>query len=99
MKIVTEEFEELFKNYSFDMQDEESYMYEADPVVILKLYDPSSSQAWYVTRYNRDGKIAWGYITGSIEDNFAHFSVAELEEVYEYIEIEIVNKRLSECLK
>ncbi len=91
-------FEELFKDYPQYPQNEEEDQHEADPFVKVKLFDSCSSKAWYVTRYNPAEKIAYGYITGSIEDDFAHFSVTELEEVYD-IQMKFVKKRLSECLK
>ena len=92
-------FEEIFKDYPLSAQNEEDYLHEKDPIVVVKLYDPSSSVTWYVTRYNPAEKIAYGFITGSIKDFFAHFSVTELEEVYNGLEMKFMKKRLSECLK
>ena len=81
------------------IQSNDDYLYETDPIVVVKLYDRSSSVTWYLTRYNQEDKIAYGYISGSVENLFAHFSLAELEEVFAGLEMKIVNKRLSECLK
>jgi len=98
MKLITKEFIESFKAYPFHPYNDD-YLREKDPMVVVKLHDPSESVSWYLTRYNQEDKTAYGFITGSTEDHFAYFSLAELEEDNVSIEMEIVNKRLSECLK
>ncbi len=42
MKIITEEFEELFADYPLYSQEHES-----DPKVIAKLFDPCGSASWF----------------------------------------------------
>jgi|APSaa5957512622_1039677.scaffolds.fasta_scaffold138463_2 hypothetical protein len=94
-KSIADEFIKLFEEYSYQPFNG-AYLREKDPMVVVKLYDPIDSVSWYLTRYNQEDKIAYGYIT--TEDHFAHFSISELEEDNENIEMEIVKKRLSECL-
>ncbi len=44
MKIVTPEFEALFKDYPLYSQEEAE-----DPLVIAKLFDPTGSATWLLT--------------------------------------------------
>jgi hypothetical protein len=46
MKIVTEEFEALFKDYPLYSQEEAE-----DPLVIAKLFDPCGNATWFLTEY------------------------------------------------
>ena len=97
-KSLTDKFIKLFEEYSYQPFND-VYLREKDPMVVVKLYDPVDSVSWYLTRYNHEDKIAYGYITGTTDDHFAYFLMPELEEDVEIIEMEIVNKKLSECLK
>ena len=97
-KSIADKFVKLFEKYPYHPFNG-AYLREKDPMVVVKLYDPIDSVSWYLTRYNQEDKTAYGFITGSTEDHFAYFSLAELEEDNVSIEMEIVNKRLSECLK
>jgi len=63
MKIITEEFESLFKDYPLYSQESES-----DPLVITKLFDPCGSATWFLTEYDPVEKIAFSYVQGLAED-------------------------------
>ena len=63
MKIVTEEFEALFKDYPLYSQDDAK-----DPKVIAKLFDPCGSATWYLTEYDPVKKIAFCYVVGFQQD-------------------------------
>jgi hypothetical protein len=99
MKIVTEEFEALFKDYSLYSQENES-----DPLVVAKLFDPCGSASWFLTEYDPVEKIAFGYVVGLQEDEYGYISLAEMESIKGPLGIGIEQdlyfqqKRLS-CLK
>lgn len=76
MKLITPEFEDLFKNFPLYSQENET-----DPLVIAKFFDPCGSATWYVTEYNKADKIAFGYVTGLHEDEFGYISLEELESI------------------
>jgi hypothetical protein len=99
MKIVTEEFELLFKDYPLYSQENES-----DPKVICKLFDPCGSATWYLTEYDPVEKIAFSYVQGLIEDEYGYTSLTELESIERHYGLTIerdlyfVQKPLTECL-
>ena len=76
MKLITEEFEELFKDYPLYSQEKKS-----DPKVIAKLFDPAGSATWYLTEYDPVEKIAFGYVTGLQVDEWGYTSITELESI------------------
>ncbi len=62
-QIITEEFEELFKDYPLYSQE-----HEEDPLVICKLFDPCDSASWWITEYDPEQKLGFGYVTGLVAD-------------------------------
>ncbi len=76
MKIVTKEFEKLFKDYHLYSQE-----HEEDPLVIAKLFDPCGSATWLLTEYDPLERIAFGYAIGLAEDEFGYVSLTELESI------------------
>ena len=62
MKLITEEFEMLFKDYPLYSQE-----HEEDPKFIAKLFDPCGSASWFLLEYDPAEKIAFGYVTGLCE--------------------------------
>ncbi len=76
MKLITEEFEELFKDYPLYSQE-----HEKNPKVICKLFDPCGSATWYLTEYDPAEKIAFGFVCGLQEDEFGYVSLTELESI------------------
>ncbi len=76
MKLITEEFEALFKDYSLYSQEQES-----DPLVICKLFDPCGSASWFLLEYNPVEKIAFSYVMGLEEDELGYMSLTEMESI------------------
>ena len=76
MKIVTPEFEALFKDYPLYSQ-----VHEKDPKVIAKLFDPLSAATWFLTEYDPKEKRAFCYVTGLQEDEFGYISLTEMESI------------------
>ncbi len=76
MKLITEELEELFKDYSLYSQEDVE-----DPFLVTKLSDPCGSTTWYLTEYDPVEKIAFGYVTRLQEDELGYVSLEELESI------------------
>lgn len=99
MKLITEEFEELFKDYPLYSQEEVK-----DPKVIAKLFDPCGSATWYLTEYDVKEKIAFSYVTGLQADEWGYTSLNELESIKRPFGLTIerdlyfVQKRISELM-
>ena len=74
MKLITQEFEELFEKYPLYSQDGIK-----DPLVIAKFFVWNIT--WYLTEYNKNSKNAFWYVTGLQEDEFWYISVLELEDI------------------
>ena len=97
MKLITEEFEALFKDYPLYSQEHES-----DPLVIAKLFDPCGSATWYLTEYDPNEKIAFSYVVGLQVDEWGYTSLTELESIQRPFGLTIerdlyfVQKRMSE---
>ena len=99
MKLITEEFEALFKDYPLYSQESES-----DPKVIAKLFDPCGSAPWFLLEFDPKEKIAFSYVTGLAADEFGYSNLTELESIKGPIGIGIEQdlyfqqKQLSELL-
>ncbi len=52
-----------------------------NPIFIAKFFNPVGSQTWYASEYDPETKIAFGYVTGMIVDEWGSFSIAELESI------------------
>ncbi len=76
MKLITEEFEALFKDYPLYAQE-----HEKDPLVIAKLFAPAGSATWFLTEYDPVEKIAFGYVTGLAENELGYISLTEMESI------------------
>ncbi len=100
MKLITEDFEELFKDYPLYSQE-----HEKDPLVIAKLFDPVGSATWFLTEYDPVEKIAFSFVTGLVQDEYGYTSLIELESIERPFSLTIerdlyfVQKRLSEVKK
>ena len=100
MKLITEEFEALFKDYPLYSQE-----HEKDPLVIAKLFDPCGSATWYLTEYDPAEKIAFCYVVGLQVDEWGYSSLVELESIERPFGLTIerdlyfVQKRFSEVKK
>ena len=76
MKLITEEFELLFRDYPLYSQESVK-----DPLVIAKLFDPCGSASWFLLEYDVKEKIAFSYVTGLTADEFGYTSLIELESI------------------
>ncbi len=76
MKLITEEFEALFKDYPLYSQENVD-----DPLIIWKLFDPCGTTTWYLTEYDPEEKIAFCYVRELIQDEFGYTSPEELESI------------------
>ena len=98
--MITEEFEELFKDYPLYSQE-----HEEDPLVIAKLFDPCGSASWFLLEYDPVERIAFGFVVGLAEDELGYISLTEMESIKGPLGIGIeqdiyfVQKRLSEVKK
>lgn len=74
--IATPECIELFKDYPPYSQEKVK-----DPLVIAKLFDNSGSATWFLTEYNTEHKVAFGYVVGMMQDELGYVSIEELEDI------------------
>jgi hypothetical protein len=97
MKLITPEFEELFKDYPLYSQEDAK-----DPLVIAKLFDPCGSASWFLTEYDPVEKIAFCYVVGLQVDEWGYTSFIELESIERPFgltierDLHFVQKRFSE---
>ena len=98
MKLITPEFEALFKDYPLYSQE-----HEEDPLIVAKLFDPCGSASWWLTEYDPSEKIAFSYVMGLVQDEWGYSSLIELESIQRPFGLTIewdlyfVQKRFSEC--
>lgn len=52
-----------------------------DPTVWAKYFTPDSSWTWYVTEFDPEDKLFFGFVVG-FEQELGYFSLAELEEAH-----------------
>jgi hypothetical protein len=76
MKIVTDEFVELFAKYPLYSQEEAE-----DPLVICKLFDPCGSATWFLLEFDPVERIAFGYVQGLTADELGYISLTEMESI------------------
>ena len=69
-------FIKLFKNYPLYSQENQS-----DPLIIAKLFDAFGSGTWYLTEFNPDSLVAFGYVTGLIADEWGYVPLDELASI------------------
>jgi hypothetical protein len=74
--IATAEFIGLFKDYPIKSQDDKK-----DPFVIAKVFDTFGSATWFLTEFDANDNIAFGYVTGLGSNEFGYVSITELEEI------------------
>lgn len=74
MKLITKELLKRFEKVGDQSEIE-------NPVFIAKFFNPAGSQTWYASEYDPETKIAFGYVTGMIVDEWGSFSITELESI------------------
>ena len=74
MKLITKELEKtLPKLYATeDIKTE-------NKIVQIKYFTPDSNWSWYVTEYNKEDKLFFGYVKG-LDNEWGYFSLEELEK-------------------
>ena len=50
-----------------------------DPVVICRLYDTAGTAKWFLTEYDPETQMAFGFVTGLQEDEWGYVFFPELE--------------------
>lgn len=51
----------------------------SDPEVCAKLFFIAGSATWYVTEYDPETRIGFGYVTGFAADEWGYFSISEMQ--------------------
>ena len=74
MKLMTKALQKRFAVIGFQ-QD------AIDPIVVAKYFNPAGAGTWYVTEYEPDTNIFFGYVSifGDHNDEWGYFSLNELE--------------------
>lgn len=54
---------------------------QTDPICLVKLFHPMSSYTCYLTEYDPNTGLAFGYVVGAVEDELGYIHIAELEKV------------------
>lgn len=52
-----------------------------DPKIIAKFFDPCGSATWYISEYNEENNVAFGYVTGFEVNEWGNVSIDELEAI------------------
>lgn len=52
-----------------------------NPLVITKFFNPCGAATWYVTEYDPETQICFGYVTGLGHDEWGSFSLSELQSI------------------
>ena len=77
MKLITKALEKRFKEVG---SQENTKL--GDQIVIAKFFNPTGNGTWFLTEYDPETKIAFGYVSifGDHNDEWGDFAVWELEE-------------------
>ncbi|MET3448284.1 DUF2958 domain-containing protein [Ralstonia sp. 1138] len=60
---------------------------DEDPTVIVKLFDVAGSATWWLTEYDPDEHVAYGYVSGIVADEWGAVSVEALSNLRVRFEI------------
>ncbi len=84
--------ESLMKDYPYLCQSE---LANKDKMIYVRLYDEVSDINWWLAEYNPIHKVAWCYVTWSVEDEWWSVSLERLEdqEIYLLIKTGIEGKQ------
>lgn len=66
------------KDYPYGSQMEKE---SKDIVIPVKLFDLGSTIKWWLSEYDPESKVAFGYVTGFYEDEWWTVSLEELESL------------------
>jgi hypothetical protein len=51
-----------------------------DKILQARFYEPSSNWVWYLTEYDPNENLAFGYVIG-FEQEWGYFSLTEMQEI------------------
>lgn len=74
MELMTSELRQRFEMIGQQSED-------LNPIIITKFFDPMGSGTWYVSEYEADTNICFGYVTGLGHNEWGYFSITELEAI------------------
>ena len=74
MKLITKELEKRFAEVGNQSQS-------SNPLIIAKFFAPSHSATWYISEYDPETQICFGYVTGLAFDEWGSVSIQELESL------------------
>jgi len=74
MKLLTKELEKILP----ELYATENIIAD-ETIVQIKYFTPDSNWSWYITEYNKEDKIFFGYVVG-LENEWGYISLTELEE-------------------
>ncbi len=74
MELITSELKERFEMIGQQSED-------LNPIIIAKFFDPMGSGTWYVSEYEPETNICFGYVTGLGHNEWGYFSLSELEAI------------------
>jgi hypothetical protein len=77
-----------------------------DAIVYVKWFNPAGPQTWWITEYDPNEEIAFGYVQGMYEEEWGTFSLHEIQNVRVPIlglgierDLYFTPKPLRECLR
>lgn len=73
MKLITKALEDRFDEIGDQSQSD-------NPIIVAKFFNPCGNFTWYVTDYDKQTNICFGYVTGHF-DEWGTFSIEELENL------------------
>lgn len=78
MEKLAQQVERLMVDYPYGSQTEKA---AGEVVIPVKLFQLWGSITWWLSEYDATNQIAFGYVTGFIEDEWWSISIAELEDL------------------
>ena len=82
---LTDAVEKLMKHYPYRSQEKTA---SENVIIPVKLFDLWWTIRWWLSEYDPESKVAFGYVTGFYEDEWGTVSIEELEELELVIDIE-----------
>lgn len=76
MKLITKQIDKIIP----DLYETENIK-ECDKILYIKLFCPWGSATWYISEYNKEEGICFGYCTGLYEDEWGYISLEELQAI------------------
>ena len=58
-----------------------SQEHHSDPLIIAKIFDTFGTATWYLTEYDVEQQLGFGYVTGLMAEEWGYVSVKELSTI------------------